>query len=136
MAAHKRDSRPPPNRATDEQDLWTRKCRRSTILEASEPGKNEKKKGFALVATLILKAGLMLIAVPQALVACHAFTVSASPSPVDEGGSVTVTVRRDAAVNPSNISVETVNESAIAGQDYTGIQKQPVNFTEGTTRRR
>lgn len=69
----------------------------------------------------------------RAEAACHAFTVSASPSSIAEGGKVTVTVERDAEVRPSGIRVTTVNESATAPADYSKLD-QRVEFTSGTSR--
>lgn len=63
--------------------------------------------------------------------ACHAFTVSASPSTVNEGGAITVTVTRDAAVNPSAVDVRTVDGSARTGQDFGG-GRRTISFTTET----
>ena len=47
-----------------------------------------------------------------ALAACHRFAVTVSPAGVSEGAKVTVTVTRDAAVAPSSIDVETIDDTA------------------------
>ena len=77
-------------------------------------------------------AGLLGPAQP-AFAQCHAFTISASPGTVDEGGSVTVTVERDGDVGPSSVRVRTVDGTAQAGSDYAGVTDRTVQFTEGTT---
>jgi LPXTG-motif cell wall-anchored protein len=69
-----------------------------------------------------------------ALAACHAFSVTASPSTVIEGKTVTVTVSRDGAVAPSSIHLKTVDGTATAGSDYRPIDVT-VSFTNDTTRR-
>jgi hypothetical protein len=70
----------------------------------------------------------MILGEGRAWAACHAFTVSVSPSTVAEGATVTVTVRRDGAVAPSNVDVSTVDETAAAGSDYQALQRT-VSFT-------
>jgi hypothetical protein len=76
---------------------------------------------------------MTVVSAPPAQAACHAFTVSASPATVTEGGSVTVTVTRDGAVAASSIDVKTVNGSAVAGQDYTALQ-QKASMTSETSK--
>lgn len=73
-------------------------------------------------------------AAPAAIAACHAFDVQVSPSSVDEGETVTVTVTRDGAVGDSNVRVSTVNGTAVAGSDFTALD-QRVNFTGTATER-
>lgn len=68
---------------------------------------------------------------PSAHAACHQFRITASPSTVQEGERVTVTVTRDAPVNPSSIEVARVDQSARAGADYTAVKKV-VSFTAET----
>lgn len=63
-----------------------------------------------------------------AAAACHAFTVSASPTTVNEGGRITVTVTRDANVNPSAVDVRTVDGSARSGADFAG-GRRTISFT-------
>lgn len=89
--------------------------------------------GMSLRAVVVAGAvaGLLGPAGP-AVAACHAFTVSVSPSTVNEGGSVTVRVERDADVNPSAVRVRTVDGTAKAGSDYAAADRT-VQFTEGTT---
>jgi hypothetical protein len=67
----------------------------------------------------------------MALAACHHFTVAASPNPVAEGGTLTVAVSRDGALNPSHVDVSTVDETAKAGEDYIALHKT-VSFTNET----
>jgi cobalamin biosynthesis Mg chelatase CobN len=86
---------------------------------------------LAAVGVVVVVAAIVLPASP-ALAACHAFTVTASPGTVDEGAPVTITVSRDAAVAPSNIDVETVDESATAGADYAGVTRRTIAFTNDT----
>ena len=75
--------------------------------------------------------GTMIAWQQPAWAACHAFTIAASPASVAEGGTVTVTVTRDAGVNPSSIQVSSVNETAQAGSDFPGVQRT-VSFTTET----
>lgn len=81
----------------------------------------------------LLSVLLLFLAAPSAQAACHAFTVAVSPAVVDEGGTVRITVSRDAAVNPSSIDVSTIDESAKASSDYTPIN-ETVSFTTETTK--
>lgn len=83
---------------------------------------------------LIALIGAALTApLPAAQAACHAFTVSATPTTVDEGASITVTVSRDAAVNPSSVDVRTVDGTARSGQDFTG-GRRTITFTSETSK--
>ncbi|MEX2292322.1 MAG: Calx-beta domain-containing protein, partial [Acidimicrobiales bacterium] len=75
----------------------------------------------------------LFLAAPPAHAACHAFTVAVSPGTLDEGGTVRITVSRDAAVNPSSIDVSTVDGSAHAGSDYTAVD-ETVSFSSETTK--
>lgn len=86
---------------------------------------------MAVVATLV--AAGMAALVPSAFAACHAFTISASPTTVTEGGTVTVTVKRDGALNPSSVDVRTTDGSARSGQDFTGGRKT-MSFTTETAK--
>lgn len=85
-----------------------------------------------LLAGAVLSALWVVVAVAPAVAACHAFTVSAEPSSVGEGGSVTITVSRDANVAPSNVDVETIDEAAQAGTDYGGVARRTVSFSNET----
>ena len=83
----------------------------------------------AVVVAIIGIVGLSwTVAAPPALAACHAFTVKVDPTQPTEGGTISVTVSRDGAVNPSQIDVATVDGTAKAGQDYTAL-KRTVSFT-------
>ncbi len=85
------------------------------------------KKPFVFVAMLTLALGLMLVSAPQAL-ACpgvNEWSVEVTPRTVEEGGSVRITVRNEQATD-SGVAVETLDESAKTGKDYTGIPKQTV----------
>lgn len=75
--------------------------------------------------------GTMIAWQQPALAACHAFSIAVSPASVAEGGAVTVTVTRDAGVNPSSIQVSSVNETAQAGSDFPAVQRT-VSFTTET----
>ncbi|MGH2758142.1 MAG: hypothetical protein ACRDKJ_01105, partial [Actinomycetota bacterium] len=75
--------------------------------------------GRAVVVLAVVGASQLLGGPAQA--ACHAFTVSASPTSPAEGGRVTVTVSRDGAVNPSSVRVSTIDETARAPSDYTRL---------------
>lgn len=69
---------------------------------------------------------------PRADAACHAFSVSALPSTVSEGSTVTVTVSRDGDVADSSVHVSTVDQTARAPGDYEALD-QEVEFTSGTS---
>jgi hypothetical protein len=84
-----------------------------------------------VIVTLV--CGLMLILPARANAGCHSWTVKTSPSSVAEGAKVTVTVSRDAAVNPSDVHVSTVDESAKAPADYTKLDEQ-VELTSETSK--
>lgn len=86
---------------------------------------------LAVLATLV--AAGMALSVPSAFAACHAFTISASPTTVTEGGTVTVTVKRDGALNPSSVDVRTTDGSARSGQDFAGGRKT-ISFTTETAK--
>lgn len=86
------------------------------------------KKFLSTFTCMALAMSWMLLSVGGASAGCHAFTVEASPSTVSEGGTVSVTVRRDNNFNPSNVDVSTVDESAKVNQDYTEFKKT-VSFT-------
>jgi len=83
----------------------------------------------SLLALVVLSGFAVAVPAP-AQAACHAFTISAAPTTVAEGGTVTVTVGRDAGVNPSSVEVVSVNETAVAGQDYTAVQRRVSMSTE------
>lgn len=78
--------------------------------------------GKLTVAVLVL-VGATIAWQQPALAACHRFDVAVSPPSVAEGGTVTVTVTRDAGINPSSVQVSSVNESAQAGSDYPAVQR-------------
>lgn len=79
---------------------------------------------------LLLVAGAVWA--PAAWAACHAFQVEASPQSVAEGGTVNVTVSRDAAVDDSSVQVRTQNGTAQSGSDF-GALNQRVSFTGDST---
>jgi cobalamin biosynthesis Mg chelatase CobN len=83
-----------------------------------------------LVAVLAATSYLVWKA-PDALAACHSFSVSASPETVAEGDAITVTVKRDGQVLPSSVDVTTVNDSAKSGEDFDGGTTK-VTFANGT----
>lgn len=82
----------------------------------------------------LLVAGPVVVPAPAVRAVCHSFTVQASPAQIGEGGTVTVTVNRDAGFAPSQVDVSTVDETARAGEDYTALQ-ETVAFTTETERR-
>ena len=86
-----------------------------------------------VVVSCALVAAVAILPGRAAFAACHHFMIAASPNPVSEGATVTVTVSRDAALAPSNVDVSTVDETARAGQDYAAL-RQTVNFTNETSR--
>lgn len=71
---------------------------------------------------------LMVSGAQPAAAACHHFMVSASPNPVAEGETLTVTVSRDANLAPSHVDVSTIDETATAGMDYPALSRT-VSFT-------
>lgn len=83
---------------------------------------------LAVVASL---AGAIALSERPALAACHSFTVQVEPPALREGDRVTVTVRRDAAIAPSQIDVSTADATATAGEDYEGVDRT-VAFTDET----
>lgn len=86
-----------------------------------------------LLAAIGLGAvGSLVGPAPPALAACHSFTVEVEPSSVAEGAAVTVTVRRDAGVGPSQIDIETVDGSARGGSDYEAVARRTVSFAGET----
>lgn len=91
-----------------------------------------RRLALAAVIALGVVAAIVLPASP-ALASCHAFTVSANPATVVEGASVTVTVSRDGTAMASRISIETINETAIANGDYSGtVAPLQLLFTDDT----
>ena len=85
---------------------------------------------LALVSTV---AGVVvMVGAPPAFAGCHAFTVKAAPETANEGQTVTVTVTRDAAVNPSNVDVSSVDGTAKGGQDFPAVQRT-ISFTTETS---
>ena len=90
--------------------------------------------GFqAALAAALLGLGLFVVSSNPALAACHRFTVEATPQRVSEGANVRVTVTRDAAVAPSSIDVETIDDTATANQDFAGVERT-VAFTGDDTK--
>ncbi len=83
---------------------------------------------IALVLSMAIVAGTA----SPAAAACHAFTVSVDPAEVTEGGEVTVTVERDAAVAESSIDVSTVDGTATGGTDYEPLD-ETADFPDGGT---
>ncbi len=83
---------------------------------------------IALVLSMAIVAGTA----SPAAAACHAFTVSVDPAEVTEGGEVTVTVERDAAVADSSIDVSTVDGTAVGGTDYEPLD-ETADFPDGGT---
>ena len=81
----------------------------------------------AVVTVLLVTFGIMLIGAAPAYAHCHAFTVSAQPSTVSEGGKVTITVTRDGKDKPSSVRLRSVPGSAGAA-DYPTVD-QRVSFT-------
>lgn len=86
----------------------------------------------SLSAAAVLATAWIVLGAPPAGAACHAFTVTSEPSSVAEGSVVTITVSRDGAVGPSSVDVETIDETAQAGPDYTGIARRTVSFSNDT----
>jgi hypothetical protein len=89
---------------------------------------------FKELLLLIGIASLMVLPLTATAQGACSFTVSASPASVEEGKTVTVTVRRSGAANPSSIDVETTDGSAKAPEDYTPIPKQTIRFGAETSK--
>ena len=87
-----------------------------------------RRLAAGVVAILALVGLSWTVALPPAFASCHAFTVKVDPAQPTEGDTVAVTVSRDGAFNPSQIDVTTVDGTARAGQDYTGLNRT-VSFT-------
>lgn len=85
-----------------------------------------------LVAAGLGAVGAIVGPAPPAFAACHAFTVEAEPPSVAEGAAITVTVRRDAAVGPSQIDVETIDGTARGGADYEAVARRTIAFSSET----
>lgn len=90
-----------------------------------------RRSAWWVLAAGFLAQVVVLVTPVRVHAACHAFTVSASPGTVAEGGTVTVTVKRDANLSPSQVDVSTIDETATGGQDYTPVN-QTVAFTNDT----
>jgi len=96
----------------------------------------QRRTGTSAIRMLVaagVVAGTVALAGGPAVAACHAFSLEVNPATVREGGTVTITVRRDAAVAPSQVDVSTVDEDAIGGEDYESLN-QTVSFTRETER--
>src|SRR5438270_12893081 len=70
-----------------------------------------------------LLAGVIVVNSAPALAMCHAFTVTANPASVSEGGKVLVTVSRDGNQLASSIHLSTIDETAKAGTDYVALNQ-------------
>ena len=90
-----------------------------------------RRLGTVTVAAIMIGV-VTVIGAPPAHAACHAFTVKASPETANEGQTVTVTVTRDAAVNPSSVDVTSVDGTAKGGQDFPAV-KRTIEFTAETS---
>ena len=91
-----------------------------------------KRFGRLLIA-FFLANGVLFATAQSGLAACHAFAISVDPSTVTEGGTVTVTVSRDAAFNPSSVQVTAQDESATSPADYEDADRR-IEFTTETSR--
>lgn len=85
-----------------------------------------------LVAVGLGTVGAIVGPAPPVFAACHAFTVEAKPSSAAEGAAVTVIVRRDAAVGPSQIDIETIDGTAFGGADYEAVARRTIAFSSET----
>ncbi|HUQ39964.1 MAG TPA: Calx-beta domain-containing protein [Acidimicrobiales bacterium] len=91
------------------------------------------KRPAAAFATVFAGAAVLAVwAPPAAIAACHDFQVTAKPSTVAEGGTVMVTVTRDAGLNPSSIDVSSIDETAKGGQDFPAVRRT-VSFSSETS---
>ncbi len=68
-----------------------------------------------------------------ATASCHSFTVAVSPETVREGETVTVTVTRDGAEQPSSVIVRTISGSASSPSDFERLD-ETVRFDDDTSR--
>lgn len=95
---------------------------------------SSRRRGLMLTSLAAASVGVsMIVSAVSVEAACHAFTITASPTAVSEGREVVVTVHRDAAVNPSTVDVRTVDGSAKNGQDFAG-GRRTVSFTTETAK--
>jgi cobalamin biosynthesis Mg chelatase CobN len=85
-----------------------------------------------LVLWSLLSASVIVLPGSRALAGCHSFAIQVSPATVAEGATVTVTVTRDNAVNPSSVNVSSVDETATAGSDYPEVRRT-ISFTTETS---
>lgn len=85
-----------------------------------------------IIAAMAVAAVAIVHPVGDAVAACHAFTVTADPATVAEGGGVTVTVARDAAIGQSQVDVETVDAGATGSSDYEPVARRTIEFTSET----
>jgi hypothetical protein len=92
---------------------------------------DERSSRHRILAVAALAAAVVALTAGPAVAACHSFTVQVSSATVREGGEVNVTVRRDAAVDPSQIDVSTVDGTARARRDYAPLRRT-VSFTNDT----
>lgn len=105
------------------------------MIERTSTSNGHGRTVTRMLVILSLAATMVLPLAGVAHAACHAFTVEADPSAPGEGQTVTVTIRRDADVQPSSVRVRTVDGTATGGSDYTPMDER-VEFTEGTEQTR
>jgi hypothetical protein len=92
------------------------------------------KSKLQAAAALGVVALTLVLGVPGASAACHSFSTEVSPASVQEGGTVSVVVRRDNGRADSHVRVSTVDGTAKGGSDFAALDQQ-VNFTGSETQR-
>jgi hypothetical protein len=97
-------------------------------------GRRSLARRFASAAAVAAVISALILLPTPAFAACHFFFFDPTGYRVNEGaGKITITVGRDAALNPSSVRVRTANSTAAAGQDYTAVD-QRIQFTSETRR--
>lgn len=86
------------------------------------------KRRFGAATVYLLVCVSIIGLAPAALAACHRFTLEVSPTTVEAGDTVEVTVTRDAARADSSIRVTASGGTAQPGTDFSPLDEQ-INFT-------
>jgi len=109
----------------------TRHATKTTLCRRRRARKGVRVRRLHWLLSVVVLVAAVGIVPPNAVAACHRFEIAVDPATVTEGGEVTITVSRDAAVNPSRVDVSSVDGSARAGEDYPAVERT-VEFTAQT----